>query len=257
MKRPLLIKHIPNTITSLNLLCGCIAIYYSFNGGIETAVYFIFLAAIFDFLDGFTARMLKAYSELGKMLDSLADMVSFGVAPAALLSALMGRALSRIPDFNSLDFVPIVVWMLFPFIITIFSGLRLAKFNIDTRQTDSFVGLPTPANALFIASISVTAIKFPNMQLTHFLINPWTLIGITILFSTLLVSEIRMFSLKFKEFKWKHNVIRYLFLIISFTILIFTGIPGLSVVIIFYIFLSLLIHLARLRKQYEGTMEVF
>ena len=226
-------RHVPNTITCLNLFCGCLSIVCSFNGFLQEAAYFIIAAAVFDFFDGFAARWLRAYSAMGKELDSLADMVSFGVAPAAIMYELLSPAVEN---------YELSAWWAIPaFIITVFSALRLAKFNIDTRQNDSFIGLPTPANALFICSLAfVSSSEHHLIWLTG---NPMFLFAVTILFSYLLVAELPLFSLKFKSFDWKNNKIRYIFVSISALMLICLHWAGLAVVILIYIFLSVFIFL--------------
>ena len=185
-------KHIPNFITCLNLLSGCVAVWFAFNGNFEGAFIAIMLSAVFDFLDGLAARILKAYSPMGKELDSLADMISFGLAPGAIIFSLLTET-----GINEL--LPY-----FAFIIPVFSGLRLAKFNIDDRQTSSFIGLPTPANAIFIAGL---AFAYPDFLVT----NLWLLVLITLVFSYLLIAEIPMFALKLKSLAWKENQIQYIF----------------------------------------------
>ncbi len=233
-----LLRHLPNSITCLNLFCGCLSIIASFNNQLPMACYFIFAAAIFDFLDGFVARWLKAYSAIGKELDSLADMVSFGVAPASimffmLLAATAAQGLS-VTMYTSGWFISLLA-----FVIAIFSALRLAKFNIDTRQTDSFIGLPTPANTLFICSL-VFAAKSGGW-LASVAGNMHFLLAVIVLFSYLLIAELPLFSLKFKSFNWKANKIRYIFIGLSVLILIILHWAGLAVVILLYIFLSILV----------------
>lgn len=221
-------KHIPNTITCLNLFSGCLACLAAFNGQFELSAFYIGLAAIFDFLDGFLARILKAYSPLGKELDSLADLVSFGLAPGLLIFTFY--QLVSIPAFLS----P-VAW-LFPytgFLIPIFSALRLAKFNIDTRQTTSFIGLPVPANALFWIGLIFYIIENNN-------INAIVLTILILIFCYLLVSEIPMFSLKIKDLSWKNNKMRYILIVSTIGLIYFLGISGLAAVIGLYIILSLI-----------------
>ena len=201
------------------------------------AVYFIVAAAVFDFLDGFAARWLKAYSPMGKELDSLADMVSFGVAPASIMYILM---------FHTADLYTFTYIVASPaYLIAVFSALRLAKFNIDTRQTDSFIGLPTPANALFICSLVFAGsdYQFPMLD------NLFVLLAITVVFSYLLVAELPLFSLKFKSFDWKSNKIRYIFVIISAIILLILQWSGLSLVILLYILLSVISNVLYNKKR--------
>ena len=233
-------RHIPNTITCLNLFCGCLSVVSAFNGRLESAAYFIFAAAVLDFFDGFAARMLKVYSDIGKELDSLADMVSFGIAPASIMYVMLLQAVAanNIPNgiFDSGGFIAMSA-----FLIAVFSGLRLAKFNIDTRQSDSFIGLPTPANALFICALAFTAQG--NGCLASLAGNMYFLPVVTAVFSLLLVAELPLFSLKFKSFDWRSNKIRYIFIGLSAVILIVLHWPGLAAVILLYIILSMLVRM--------------
>jgi CDP-diacylglycerol---serine O-phosphatidyltransferase len=220
-------KHIPNFLTCCNLICGSLGVIYILNGwnpeGNETQyivpAYFVWAACVFDFFDGFAARALKVSSPIGKELDSLADMVSFGLLPGLFMYTLMGMQADE-------------TWTLLPYAaltIVVFSALRLAIFNVDETQKDSFRGLPTPANALFI-----TAIPYLNLGL-----NNWLLLVITILFSFLLVSRIDLFALKFKSFAWGENKIRFVFLILSGILLIVFKQAAIPLIIILYIVLSL------------------
>jgi len=196
-------KYIPNTITCLNLFSGCISCVMAFQGEYLYAALFIYLASIFDFLDGMTASLLKAYSDMGKELDSLSDIISFGMAPGIILFSWLQTIA---PESNS--FLPYIA-----FLIPIFSALRLAKFNIDTRQESSFIGLPTPANAILIASlISLNQSSY----LSNLLSNVWIIIALILVLSFLLISKLPMFSLKFKNLTWSDNKTRYIFLILSF-----------------------------------------
>lgn len=199
-------KHIPNTITCCNLVCGCIATYFALWGFPEMSLLFIILGAVFDFFDGMSARLLGVSSPIGKELDSLADDVTFGVAPASMVYWLL-EVIDYPVWLESLRiFIPFLA-----FIIAAFSALRLAKFNLDTRQTTSFIGLPTPANALFWGSLIVgfqETLKYNDWTL------PCVLIGICIS-SWLLVAEIPMFALKFKQWGFKGNEIKYGFIIFS------------------------------------------
>lgn len=221
-------KHIPNAITSLNLASGCIAIVFAFQGEYTTASYFIALAAVFDFFDGFAARLLKAYSPMGKELDSLADVVSFGVAPGMML-------FNYLSDISALTYSSEYLAYL-SFLLPVFSALRLAKFNIDERQETSFIGLPTPANAVFWAF----GIGSNFTYALDTIIDPLIIAAGIIIFSWLLISTIPMFSLKFKHYGWKGNRIRYYFLVGCIALLILSGLAGLSACILWYIFLSLI-----------------
>ncbi|MEG1585452.1 MAG: CDP-diacylglycerol--serine O-phosphatidyltransferase [Bacteroidales bacterium] len=226
----LITKHIPNTLTSLNVFSGCLAIIAAYEGNFELAGLFILSGAVFDFFDGMSARLLKAYSPLGKELDSLADMVTFGVAPSMMIFSLLKEVIS--PE------LPCLLTYGLPylaFLIAIFSGLRLAKFNIDERQTSSFIGLPTPANALFWIGICIGI----NSGIAGFIANAWCIIALVLIFSYLLIAEIPMFSFKFKDISWKNNRIRYIFLILAVPTLILLGLTGISAVIGLYIVMSL------------------
>lgn len=213
-------KHIPNFITSLNLFSGCIGVLLAFQGNYQGAFIAILLSAVFDFFDGFAARLLKAFSPMGKELDSLADVVSFGVVPGVLVFSLLSTM-----DINE--------WISYlAFLIPVFSALRLAKFNIDERQTSSFIGLPTPANAIFWGGL---VFSYSGLLIS----NAWILIGLTLVFSYLLVAEIPMFALKFKNFSWKTNKIQYLFLIGCVVILAVFQLKAFSILIAWYILLSI------------------
>ncbi|MBQ4524921.1 MAG: CDP-diacylglycerol--serine O-phosphatidyltransferase [Bacteroidaceae bacterium] len=224
-------RHIPNTVTCCNLLSGCVAIVMAHQGCYQAALGFIVLGAIFDFFDGLLARALKAYSPLGKELDSLADDVTFGVAPAMMVFSLMHEV--ALPAWLA----PVAGLLPYAaFLIAAFSALRLAKFNIDTRQTTSFIGLPTPANALFWGSLIVGAHDFLVADTLAFLY----LIILVLLTSWLLVAEIPMFSLKFKNLSWRDNKVQFIFLLGCIPLVLFLQLAGLAAVIIWYALLSLL-----------------
>ena len=223
-------RHIPNTVTCCNLLSGCIASVMAFQAKYEAAILFIILGAVFDFFDGMLARLFKVSGPLGKELDSLADDITFGFAPAVIVFSLFKEV--HYPDFMQ------SVTNIFPytaFIISAFSALRLGKFNIDTRQTTSFIGLPTPANALFWGSLVVGGYDF----LISDSFNAIYLFCLVILMSLLLVAEIPMFSLKLKNLTWKDNQTSYIFIIVCIPLLVVLGISGFSAIILWYILLSL------------------
>ena len=224
-------RSIPNTLTCLNLFSGCIACIMAFEANYNLALLFIILSAVFDFFDGMMARLLDAHSPIGKDLDSLADDVSFGVASFFVVFFLF------LVLFFLVFFLLMAAYM--PnasFLISVFSALRLAKFNNDTRQTSSFIGVPVPANALFWASLA--AGMHPMLISDSF--NPLYLLMLVCLFSWLLVSEIPMFSLKFKNLSWKDNKISFIFLIVCIPLLVFLKVSGFAAVIVWYIVLSLL-----------------
>lgn len=225
-----IVRNIPNTLTSCNLFSGCIAAYMAFHGNYKEALLFIVLGAMFDFFDGMTARLLHVSSPIGKELDSLADDITFGLAPAAIAFSLFKEV--YYPDF----LMPVAGIMPYTaFLIAVFSGLRLAKFNIDERQTSSFIGMPTPANALFWASLAVGGHSF----LISDNFNAIYLFVLVVVMSLLLVAELPMFSLKFKDLSWGHNKVSYIFLIVSLPLLIIFQLSGIATVIIWYILLSL------------------
>lgn len=208
-------KHIPNTITCCNLVSGCIATTCAYTGKIELALTWIIIGAIFDFFDGMSARLLHVSSPIGKELDSLADDVTFGVAPSTMIYWQM--SVMEYPTFLEpyREFLPY-----FAFVMAAFSALRLAKFNLDERQTTSFIGLPTPANALFWGSLIIFKPDFLiNENYSLVIIIAWICIS-----SYLLVSELPMFALKFKQWGWKGNEVKYCFAILSLVLIIFLGI---------------------------------
>jgi CDP-diacylglycerol--serine O-phosphatidyltransferase len=232
-------KHIPNFITLLNLFSGSIAIVFAFKGNLMLASWFIGFAAIFDFLDGMAARLLNARSAIGLQLDSLADLISFGLAPGVIVYQLMYTTVS--PPF--LYFNGINVFALLAFIIPVFSALRLAKFNIDESQTSSFRGLPTPANALFFASLPLVifqAEQNADTWITFLSNNYWVLAGTTILFSLLMVSNVHLFSLKLKNFKIKENLSRYTLLLLGLVLLFFLKYYALPLIVVSYTLISLI-----------------
>lgn len=224
-----IVKNIPNSITCLNLLSGCFACIFAFQGQYDWVALCIGLSALFDFLDGMAARLLHAYSPLGKELDSLADLISFGLAPGLVVMHLMAynSTFHGMAEYQSW-------WALSALLIPVFSALRLAKFNIDTRQTTSFIGLPVPANALFWIGVCQAVLRMESP------VCGYAIVALVIIFSLLLVSEIPMFSLKFKNLKWKENYLRYLIIAVAAICLISLGLAGLAATIGLYIVLSLL-----------------
>ena len=216
-------KHIPNTITCCNLISGCIATYFAFQSEFEMALLFIVIGAVFDFFDGMTARLLHVSSPIGKELDSLADDITFGFAPSAIV-------FSYLCTFHiDLPFVPFLA-----FVMAAFSALRLAKFNLDERQALGFIGLPTPANALFWGSLVLglqqNDITFNGME--------WVILLGTFVSCYLLIAEIPMFALKFKHWGWKGNEIKYIFVISCIPLLLLLGVSGFAAIIAWYVLLS-------------------
>ena len=218
-------KYIPNTITSLNLLSGSIAVIMAYEGNYQATVLLVLLAATFDFLDGFSARLLKAYSPLGKELDSLADMVSFGLVPGMTAFSLLRDSQWEWARYLGL-------------LIAVFSALRLAKFNIDERQTTSFIGLATPANAIFW-----TGLAYSYGEVMSLPAYPWAILLMIALSCYLLISELPMFSLKFKHYGWLGNQIRWIFIANSLLLLIFLGLNALPAIIVWYTQLALIVWL--------------
>jgi Phosphatidylserine synthase len=262
------VKNIPNGLTSLNLISGCIAIALAFHGLLTYAGYFILVAAVFDFFDGMVARSLKVHSPIGKELDSLADVVSFGVAPTIILLELMAKSLLPQQDvfigffesFSTNEMPPLTkifmyrnivgfsFWTYFflatPLLIAVFSAVRLAKFNIDTRQTTSFIGLPTPANAIFILSLGFISENVKNPTIQGIVVHPMTLFFVSAIFSYLLVCEMPMFALKFKNFSIKDNALKYGFIAVSLVLLAIFKLYALPIIILLYIVVSFVVWVA-------------
>lgn len=217
-------KHIPNTITCLNLLSGCVAVISALTGNIHMVVWCIALSAIFDFCDGLAARLLHAYSPMGKELDSLADLISFGLAPALMLYTTLQE---HLPQH--------LTWMAYAsLLIPIFAALRLAKFNIDDNQSTTFSGLPVPANALWWIGACRLLTENNND------ITTWSVTASILLFSYLMICNLPMFSLKFKGLQWRGNEIRYIMIAASTFLLLWQGVTGCASVIGLYILLSIL-----------------
>lgn len=224
-------RHIPNTVTCCNLICGCIASVMAFQARYDMAIIFIIIGAVFDFFDGMLARLFKVSGPLGKELDSLADDITFGFAPSVIVFSLFKEV--HYPEFlqSIADFIPYTA-----FLISAFSALRLGKFNIDPRQSTSFIGMPTPANALFWGSLVVGGHDF----LVSESFNALYMLALVILMSYLLIAEIPMFSLKFKNLTWKDNKVSYIFLLVCIPLLIIFRISGFAAIILWYILLSLI-----------------
>ena len=223
-------KHIPNLITLLNLFCGCIAIVFVAKLNFEMAFYFVCLGIFLDFFDGFFARLFQVSSPLGLQLDSLADMVTSGVVPGFVMFFLLSSSQ------NELSTNPIIPYL--GFIVTLGSCYRLANFNIDTRQTDSFIGLPTPANALFILSLPLVLKYSDSLFTLEILTNQFVLLAITVLSAYILNAEIPLFSLKLKKFNFKDNALQIVFLSLSLLLLVFFQYLGIPLLIILYVLLS-------------------
>jgi len=217
-----MLRHLPNALTCCNLLCGCLGVVFVLEDRAFPAAYFVWIAGAFDFFDGFAARILKVSSPIGKELDSLADMVSFGLLPSVVMYKMLLTA-------GAEGYLPYIA-----FSIAVFSALRLAIFNIDETQRDSFRGVPTPANALLLTSLPLL-----TGNVAQWLQNLWVLVSIVVIFSYLLVSNIDLFALKFKDFSWANNKIRFTFLIVSVLLLVALQVAAIPVIILLYIALSL------------------
>ena len=241
-------KYIPNLLTLLNLLSGTIAVYFAVKEELVIAAGFVFLGIIFDFFDGFAARILKVQGELGKQLDSLADVVTSGVVPGIVLFQLISKSVenkcwenavnSVLKTDNELYFTSTFFISLIGLLFTMGAAYRLAKFNIDVRQTSSFIGLPTPAAALVVLSLPLILNYSGNEFASGIIQNVWFLIGLAVLLCYLMNAEIPLFSLKFKDYSWKKNKIKYLFIILTAilsTLFQFIAIP---IVILLYVLLS-------------------
>ena len=219
-------KHIPNLLTISNLICGCIALYFTFQGELVFTAYLIGLAAIFDFMDGAAARLLNVSSPIGKELDSLADMVSFGLVPGSVVFHLLEEG-----ALSQYSFIGLV--------IPIFSAYRLAKFNVDEDQNENFIGLPTPANCLVFISIPLITTFNSDSTIAYLVEIPEILLIITVLLSLALVSKINMFSLKFKNFKYKDNKLRFFLIMMSIILLTWLEFSAIPIIVMLYILMSI------------------
>ena len=237
-------QHIPNFITLLNLFSGCVAVVFAVLNKLEVAAIFVFLGIFFDFLDGLAARLLNVQSEIGVQLDSLADMVTSGVVPGIIMFQLLN--MSQPSGWNVGFFgSDLTLLPFFGFLITLASAYRLAKFNIDENQVSSFIGLPTPANTLLILSLPLILLYHSNDTLNTVILNQWFLLAITILSAILLNAKIELFALKFKNWSFKGNEVRYLFLIGSLVLLLTLKFLAVPAIIIIYILLSAVTNLKK------------
>ena len=219
---------IPNLFTMLNLFCGCVALVMAIDLKFDMAFYFVCLGIFFDFFDGFFARKFGVAGPLGVQLDSLADMVTSGVVPGFVMLCLLSNK-----NYSTFNYLPYV-----GFIITLGACYRLSKFNIDERQSDSFIGLPTPANALFITSLPLIIVNFSNTIVAEYLSNNWVLLTITFLSTYIMNAEIPLFSLKIKDFSFAKYKLQIFFLAISVLMIIFLQILAVPLIIIIYVLLS-------------------
>ena len=228
-------KHIPNFITLINLFCGCCALVFIFHKDYVPAFWFIFLGGLADYSDGLVARILDVKSPLGKELDSMADMVTFGIAPGAIIYTLLA-------DHHLLEnyfFGEINLAALPAFILSVFSGLRLARFNLDTRQSEDFIGLPVPSSTMFVTGLMLIY-HFDSFGLNETISSPYFLYPVIPILSYLLVAELPMFSMKFKGKQWKGNERRIIFLLLGITLTIFLKGTAFSIIVILYVLLSLM-----------------
>lgn len=240
-------KHIPNIITLLNLFCGCIAVIFAVENNLFLAAVFVVLGIVFDFFDGFAARLLNVKSELGLQLDSLADMITSGLVPGIVMFKLLEKTSHPFPvnledvllgqETTPYSFLPLI-----GLLITLASCYRLAKFNIDTRQTDSFIGLPTPANTLLILSLPLILMSNDVEWVNNLILNKWFLLGFTLLSCYLLNAELPLFSLKMKTYGFKDNITTYVFLITCVVLLAILSYTAIPLVILLYISLSVVIN---------------
>jgi CDP-diacylglycerol--serine O-phosphatidyltransferase len=219
-------KHIPNILTLCNLTCGCIGIVYAFDGDIKSAGILIWIGALFDFLDGLAARLLQQFSTIGKDLDSLADLITFCFLPGTIIYMIISQNSSN-------QYLPYSGYLL-----VLFGALRLAKYNNDTRQENIFFGLPVPASAIFVSALPFI-VENNALEISTVFSSPYLYFGISLLLSFLMISDIRLLSLKFKDFSFKTNWPRYLLLILSLLLLIFIDILALPIIILLYVVISM------------------
>jgi CDP-diacylglycerol--serine O-phosphatidyltransferase len=231
-------RHLPNALTCLNLLCGCLALTFILGpGDLITAAYLIGVAAVADFFDGLVARALRVSSPIGKDLDSLADMVSFGVVPGSIMYQLLQMHSGLFINGTPLHTGGLQILPFSGFLITVFSALRLAKFNNDTRQTTSFIGLPTPACTLVVASLPLILLN-DQFGLDGIILNSWVLLGLTVLLSGLLVAELPLFALKFKNLRWLGNRRRFIFVVLALGLVGWLRAAGVPLAVLLYVLLS-------------------
>ncbi len=229
-------KSFPNFLTSINLLFGCIAVTFIIHGDIQTACIFVLFAALMDYLDGFFAKKLNAGSNLGRELDSLADMVTFGVVPGFVFYYLLDQS----SYFSLYPAIHPIIYLSPAFLITIFSALRLAKYNISDDQKEHFLGLPTPACTLLVISFPLLMNRYEGSFFSEMIGNPIIIYGLIIVLSYLLISNIRMFSLRFTHFRFKENEIRYIFIFFTIILIAIFKLISIGWIILLYIIISLI-----------------
>ena len=247
-------RHIPNIITLLNLFSGCVAVIFAVMNQLELAALFVFLGIFFDFFDGLAARLLNVQSDFGIQLDSLADMITSGLVPGIVMFQLLAMSMTGgwNVDFSS-EVAHDTFWVglkvaplpFFGFLITLASAYRLAKFNIDEDQATSFIGLPTPANALMVLSLPLILLYQNNDILNSIILNQWFLIGLILLSAFLLNAKIELFALKFKNWGFKENSQRYIFILVSLVLLLTMKFMAVPAIVLFYILSSLVGNMAR------------
>ncbi len=252
-------RHIPNLITMLNLLCGCIATVFAVKNHLDIAALFVFLGIFFDFFDGLAARALDVKSELGLQLDSLADMITSGLVPGIVMYQLLSMSLHggwntgwvSVATDTLEESATALPWLPFlGFLITLGSAYRLAKFNVDENQVSSFVGLPTPANALLILSFPLILLYHNNEVLNHLILNETFLIVTTLLSTFLLNAPVKLFALKFKNWSIKSNAMRYVFIVVSLVLILTMKFMAIPAIIAIYIVSSVIMQLDN-RKQVQ------
>ena len=238
-----IVNHLPNLLTLLNLLAGSIAVIFAVQNELITAVVFVFIGIFFDFFDGLAARMLKVTGELGKQLDSLADVVTSGLVPGIVMYQLLKEDAISISinkasitwGDDTVDFLPYL-----GLLITLSAAYRLAKFNIDDRQSDSFIGLPTPAAALVVVSLPLILTYGDNQAINDLIRENWFLMGITFLVAILMHVNIPLFALKFNDFSWSNNKVKYMFLALTLICIIFLGYLAIPIAILLYVVISVI-----------------
>ncbi|MEM7087213.1 MAG: CDP-alcohol phosphatidyltransferase family protein [Bacteroidota bacterium] len=240
-----MLKQIPNALTSLNLLCGCVAVFFVVSGDLVTAAVFAGLGIFFDFFDGLAARLFHAHSEVGLQLDSLADMVTSGLVPGFVMVQLLSKSYTG--SYFEIDQLlasqdwdaALRSWLpLIGLLVVVASSYRLAKFNVDERQTDRFIGLPTPANTILIVSLALILEFQDTPWITELILNSWFLVGVTVMSSILLNAELPLFALKFKTWDVKNNLKRYLFILFCVLAILALQFVAIPVIIFVYILLS-------------------
>jgi CDP-diacylglycerol--serine O-phosphatidyltransferase len=246
-----LATHIPNAITLLNLISGCVAVVLASQGGLALAALFVLAGAVFDFLDGMAARVLRVSSPIGEQLDSLADIITFGFAPAYLLYTHLGLMHTHPvlphhqPGLSYLDFAG----MYLPFVMVVFAALRLARFNVDASQKENFLGLPTPAAALLAASALYVYHQQEVFQQVSLLVQPRFWEALSVVLGVLMILPVRMFSLKFKHLRWRGNQFQYIFVGISLILLVSLQAVALPLIMVGYVVLSFVYHIFDIKSS--------